>query len=82
MIEYIDIKKLGFKKETSKDDVYENRYGREYFWMSYMFTVNSNEITFNWDCDSLKIDVFKNGTKKIKSFDDYDEFIEFFEIFK
>ena len=33
MIDFGDVKKLGFKKAESKDDVYENQYGRPYWWM-------------------------------------------------
>ena len=85
MIEFTDIKQLGFKKVRGNDSVYENRYGRQYFWMEYTATVllkgGKNEITFNWDCDKLTVSVFKNDTEKIAEFDEYDKFINYFAIF-
>ena len=86
MIDFGDIKKLGFKKSESKDDVYENQYGRPYWWMEFFATIQvkgaTNEITFNWDCDTRVISVFKNDTKKIGVFEEYEEFIKFFSIFQ
>lgn len=85
MIEFADIKQLGFKKVQSNDSVYENRYGRPYFWMEYtstiLFKYGKNEITFNWDCDKLTVSVFKNDTEKIAEFSEYDKFINCFSIF-
>ena len=85
MIDYIDIKKLGFKKSQQTDSVYENQFGRPYWYMEFFATVESigvkNEITFNWDCDTRVINVFKNDTKQIASFSEWSEFINFFSIF-
>ena len=86
MIDFGDIKKLGFKKAESKDDVYENQYGRPYWWMEFFATIQikgaTNEITFNWDCNTRVVSVFKNDTKKIGVFEEYEEFIKFFSIFQ
>ena len=85
MIDFIDIQKLGFKKESENDSVYENQYGRPYWYMEFLATVSSlgvkNEITFNWDCDTRIVSVFKNEKQKIASFDKWEEFIEFFSLF-
>ena len=85
MIDFIDIQKLGFKKESENDSVYENQYGRPYWYMAFYATVSSlgvkNEITFNWDCDTRIVSVFKNEKQKIASFDKWEEFIEFFSLF-
>jgi len=84
MIEYSAVKRLGFKKRTSHDSVYIDRYGRGYFWMEFVaiisFSKCKNEIIFNWNCDELNIKVYKNE-ELIECFDDFEEFIEFFEIF-
>jgi hypothetical protein len=86
MIDYIDIKKLGFKKAEQSDSVYENQYGRPYWYMEFFATISfkggKNEITFNWDCDTRIVSVFKNEKQKIASFDKWEEFIEFFSIFR
>ena len=86
MIDFIDIQKLGFKKESENDSVYENQYGRPYWYMAFYSSVAckgyTNEITFNWDCDTRIVSVFKNEKEKIASFDRWEEFIEFFSIFR
>ena len=86
MIDFADIKKLGFKKAECKDSVYENQYGRPYWYMEFFATVSSvgvkNEITFNWDCDTRIVSVFKNEKQEIASFDKFEEFIKFFSIFE
>ena len=86
MIDFGDIQKLGFKKESAHDTVYENQYGRPYWYMTFYATVSclgvKNEITFNWDCDTRIVDVFKNEKQKIASFDKFEEFIKFFSIFE
>jgi hypothetical protein len=85
MIDYIDIKKIGFKKVQEIDSVYENQFGRPYWYMEFMATVAckgfTNEITFNWDCDTRIVSVFKNEKQKIASFDKWEDFIGFFSIF-
>lgn len=85
MIDYIDIKNLGFKKVKAKDEVYENRYGRKYWWMEFTAGINcpgfTNEIIFNWDCDTREVQVFRNNIR-VNKFSDYEEFIKFFEIFQ
>ena len=35
MIDFGDIQKLGFKKESAHDTVYENQYGRPYWYMTF-----------------------------------------------
>lgn len=86
MIDYGDIKKLGFEKSESKDYVYENQYGRHYWWMEFFAIIQvngaTNEIIFNWDCDTRVISVFKNDTEKILVFEEYEDFIKFFSIFQ
>lgn len=85
MIDYIDIKKIGFKKVQEIDSVYENQFGRPYWYMEFMATVAckgfTNEITFNWDCDTRIVSVFKNSTNKIAEFSEFDKFVEYFSIF-
>ncbi len=86
MIDYIDVQKLGFKREGTFDKVYEDQYGRPYWYMTFYATIMclgiKNEITFNWDCDTRTINVFKNDKGKIASFDKWEEFIEFFSLFQ
>jgi hypothetical protein len=84
MINYIDIEKLGFKKEVCNDTVYENEYGRPYWFMYYDTEVltmgKTNKIHFTWSCDNRDVTVYKNETK-IKVFNELKEFIEFFNFF-
>jgi hypothetical protein len=84
MIDYIDIKKLGFKRKCFKDSVYENQFGREYWWMEYeaktTFIAGSNTILFNWDCDKREIKVYVNENIYC-IFNDWEPFINFFRLF-
>jgi len=84
MIDYIDIKNLGFKRKSFKDSVYENKFGRPYWWMEYeakaAFTGGTNTILFNWDCDNRTIKVYVNE-KYYNKFDEWTPFIDFFELF-
>jgi hypothetical protein len=52
------------------------------FFATISFKGGKNEITFNWDCDSRIVSVFKNDTDKIASFDKWEEFITYFSIFQ
>ena len=61
MIDFGDIKKLRFKKVQQDDSVYENQFGRPYWYMEFLATIQfkggENEITFNWDCDTRNVSV-------------------------
>lgn len=85
MIDYINVKKIGFKKAQEKDSVYEDQFGRPYWYMEFLANVScmgfTNEITFNWDCDTRIISVFKNNSEKIAEFSDFEEFVKYFSIF-
>lgn len=84
MIEYSDIKDLGFKKVEEHDSVYELRYGRKYSYMEFICNIEckgySNEIIMNWDCDALSVKVFVNE-KFARVFNEFDGFISFFDLF-
>ena len=86
MIQFVDIQKLGFKKESASDQVYENQHGRPYWYMCFYASIAchgyTNEIVFNWDCDSLEVKVFKNDKEHIFTFSEYEDFIKFFSVFK
>ena len=85
MIDYIDVKKLGFKKVQGNDSVYEDQFGRPYWYMDFLATVSchgfTNEIIFNWDCDTRIVSVFKNETGKIAEFSEFEELVNYFTIF-
>ena len=84
MIDFIDIQKLGFKKESAHDTVYENQYGRPYWYMTFYAKIvcmgYTNEIIFNWDCDTRIVKVFRNE-KFIVEFEEFEDFIKFFSVF-
>ena len=85
MIDFIDIQKLGFKKESAHDTVYENQYGRPYWYMAFYASIvckgYTNEIVFEWDCDTRIVKVFRNE-KLIVEFEKFEDFINFFYIFE
>ena len=85
MIDFIDIQKLGFKKESAHDTVYENQYGRPYWYMTFYASIvckgYTNEITFDWDCDTRKVKVFRNE-KFIVEFEKFEDFMNFFSLFE
>ena len=84
MIDFADIQKLGFKKESAHDTVYENQYGRPYWYMTFYAKIicmeYTNEIIFNWNCDTRIVKVFRNE-KFIVEFEDFEDFIKFFSVF-
>ena len=84
MIDFADIQKLGFKKESAHDTVYENQYGRPYWYMTFYAKIicmgYTNEIIFNWDCDTRIVKVFRNE-KFIVEFEEFEDFIKFFSVF-
>lgn len=85
MIDYIDIKNLGFKKVKGHDQVYKDQYGRKYWWMEFTAGIAcpgfTNEITFNWDCDTREVTVFKNETQQIAILSTHEELINYFTLF-
>ena len=85
MIDFADIKKLGFIKESSHDPVYENQYGRPYWYMTFYASISckgyTNEIILEWDCDTRIVKVFRNE-KIIVEFDKFEDFIKFFSLFE
>lgn len=85
MIDFVDIQKLGFKKESAHDTVYENQYGRPYWYMTFYASIAckgyTNEIIFNWDCDTRNVKVFRNE-KFVESFEKFEDFIKFFSLFE
>lgn len=82
MITFEKIKALGFKKIEVEDSVYENIYGRPYWFMEYVVTIysphNKNEIIFTWDTNTATVTVHKNHTELIETFTDYSDFIKLF----
>ena len=84
MIDFGDIQKLGFKKESAHDTVYENQYGRPYWYMAFYAKIicmgYTNEIIFNWNCDTRIVKVFRNE-KFIVEFEEFEDFIKFFSVF-
>ena len=86
MIPFADIKKLGFSKVRENDSVYEAQYGRPYWYMEFKAVVQcmgyANEIVFNWDCDTLNVNVFKNENEHIATFSEFEDFIKFFTVFE
>ena len=85
MIDFIDIQRLGFKKESAHDPVYENQYGRPYWYMAFYAKIvckgYTNEIVFEWDCDTRKVKVFRNE-KFVVEFEKFEDFIKFFSVFE
>ena len=85
MIDFADIKKLGFIKESSHDPVYENQYGRPYWYMTFYASISckgyTNEILFVWDCDTRIVSLFKNE-KFIVAFKKYEDLVNYFSIFE
>ena len=85
MIDFADIHKLGFKKESANDTVYENQYGRPYWYMTFYASIAcrgyTNEIIFNWDCDTRNVKVFRNE-KFVSEFEKFEDFINFFSLFE
>lgn len=86
MIDYSLVEALGFEREILPDDVYKRQYGRECYYMSFEARVaafsSSSVITFNWDCDSRDVKVFKNETELVAEFTDAEEFKQFFKMFQ
>ena len=84
MINYIDVKKLGFKKVQGNDSVYEDKFGRPYWYMDFLVIVScpdfTNEIIFIWDCDTRNVKVFRNE-KLVESFEKFEELVNCFTIF-
>jgi hypothetical protein len=85
MINYKDIEELGFEKQHGNDSVYEKEYGRPYWFMTYdakvMYMGGTNEITFNWDCDTRNVSMFINE-KFSRLFEDLEDLQELFSLFK
>ena len=86
MIDYSLVEELGFDRIVASDKVYEKQYGRGYFYMSFEAKISvfggSIAITFNWDCDTRDVRVFKNETELIAEFTDAEEFKQFFKMFQ
>ncbi len=86
MIDYSLIEELGFDRIMASDKVYEKQYGRGYYYMSFEARVatfgSSSAITFNWDCDTRDVKVFKNETELVAEFTDAEEFKQFFKMFQ
>lgn len=86
MIDYSLIEELGFEREVLPDEVYKRQYGRECYYMRFSGLVSNrimtNVITFNWDCDSRDVRVFKNETELVAEFTDAEEFKKFFKMFQ
>ena len=84
MINYIDVKNIGFKKVQGNDSVYEDQFGRPYWYMEFLATVScpdfTNEIIFIWDCDTRNVKVFRNE-KFVESFEKFEELVNYFTIF-
>lgn len=85
MIDFIDIQKLGFKKVSSHDPVYENQYGRPYWYMTFYASIAckgyTNEIILEWDCDTRIVKVFRNK-KFIVEFEKFEDLVNYFSIFE
>ena len=86
MIDYSLVEELGFDREILPDSVYEKQYGRECYFMKFSGVVvrgeMANVITFNWDCDSRDVKVFKNETELVAEFTEPEEFKQFFKMFQ
>lgn len=86
MIDYSLVEELGFEREVLPDEVYKRQYGREWYFMKFFAVVatfgSRHTITFNWDCDSRDVKVFKNETELIAEFTDPEEFKKFFKMFQ
>lgn len=85
MIYFKHIEQLGFKKESSKDTVYEEQHGRPYWYMVFNAEVHfiggKNDICMTWTPDDLQVKVFVNE-KPYKTFTDIDRLNEFFKLFE
>ena len=86
MIDYSLVEALGFDRIMASDKVYEKQYGRGYYYLSFDAKISvfgsRHTITFNWDCDTRDVRVFKNETELVAEFTDAEEFKKFFKMFQ
>lgn len=73
---YKELLSLGFDKKSSKDEVFFDLYGYEYFWMKLRL---HDDILAEWSPTSGEVTLYrtdKNGTTFTKNITNYDELYE------
>lgn len=81
MINYKDIKQLGFKKHKVNDKVFKDKHGYNYFWMELVV----KRYTLEWDSRDLAVVVYietKDDAMSISVINDLDVLRNFIKFIK